>query len=159
MFERELEENGYTFIGTTLIFTSHIKEDIVPTIAPIIGQTFAHAMRTLGEQKEFHIAANFHHLPSLSTPLIGFLNKKIGRHAHTYQFTAFDLVISVTIFLQWIVKRIFSAKDLAGVDAALLIKEIHVAMFAAFTDFCAAVPRVPNIVHELVRCFGLSVQR
>jgi hypothetical protein len=44
-------------------------------------------------------------------------------------------------------------ENASAVHASLLIEEVHIAMLATFADLNAAVPWVPNIVHNYLKLY------
>ena len=61
-------------------------------------------------------------------------------------FTAFDFVTAVASTLERIVE-VVGFVDLGAVLIPLFIQKIHIAMLAAFADFRATMPWIPDIVH------------
>ena len=61
-------------------------------------------------------------------------------------FAAFDLVTAIAGALERIVE-VIRFVDLRAILIPLFIQKIHIAMLAAFADFRATMPWIPDIVH------------
>ena len=147
VLEGQIEQQRQAFVGTALVFAGDVEEDVVPAVAPVAGQAVGNALRALGEQVKDDVAALAHDGPGFVAPGVGLGQEEIRGHADADEFTGADFIVAVAIFGEG-VAHIGGAIDTGAVVAgADTVEVVHVAMVAALTDFDAAVPRVPDIVH------------
>lgn len=81
MFDRQIQENAQSFIGTFLRFNAATDDDILISHAPIARQALCEPMNALGEKNECAAAARANHLPNRATPRIRALNQEIATEA------------------------------------------------------------------------------
>ena len=149
VLKRQAVQNGDALVRAALIFACDVEKDVLPTVAPVIRQTFFYALRALCEQKKRDVPPLIHDLPRFTPPRIGLLQKEIGRHAHAQLLAAFYFVVACAVAAQGIVKARFCAVNFRAVMPALTVEKIHIAVCAALAALHAPVPRVPNIVHTV----------
>ena len=87
-------QNGDALVRAALIFARDVEKDVLPTVAPVIRQTFFYALRALCEQEKRDVPPLIHDLPRFTPPRIGLLQKEIGRHAHAQLLAAFYFVVA-----------------------------------------------------------------
>jgi hypothetical protein len=109
---------------------------------------------TFGQQKEFHVAALPHDLPCLLTPPVGFLQEEIRGHTDPDQLAASDFIISFPILLKRISKTCLCLVDIGSVSIPYPIQKEHITVLAALAALHAAVPGIPDIMHELCAILG-----
>lgn len=147
VLERQLQQQGQAFVGAALVFAGDIKEDVVPTVAPVAGQAAGDALRTFGEQVEDDVAALAHDGPGFVAPRVCLGQKEVGGHADAEHFASANFVVAMAVFGEG-VAHVGGAVDPGAVSVATnAVKVVHVAVGAAFADFDAAVPWVPDVVH------------
>ena len=154
VLKREFKQYGDTLVRTLLVFGCHIKEDVIPAVAPVFREMLRHTFGAFCQQKEYHIAADLHKLPRFITPLVCLGKKEIRGHANSYLLSTFYLVVSLAVFLYRVVEACLSPIYIRAVLIPHLVEKIHIAMVTALAFLDTPVPRVPDIVHIIF----LSVQ-
>ena len=148
VLEGQIQQNGNSFICSALVLTSDVKHDIFPAVIPIAWQVVSYPFGTFCQQKELHVGALVYDFPCLITPLVGFLQKEIRRHADPQHLSAFHLVLTAPVFGKRISETRFCSVNLRTVLVPKGIKIVHITILASFTAFFAAVPRIPYIVQR-----------
>jgi hypothetical protein len=83
------------------------------------------------------------------------LPEKIRSHAHSDKLATFYLITAIAVFLQGIVK-ILCPVNVRTIFSPLLIQRIHITVGTAGTDFLAAMPWIPDIMHVLTQPLPLN---
>lgn len=71
VFERKLQQNRNSFVGTLLIFRGDVQPDIFPAVTSVVRQTFWNSLRSFGHEDKDNVAAFSYDFPSLRAPAIG----------------------------------------------------------------------------------------
>ena len=97
VLKRQAVQHGDALVRAALIFARDVEKDVLPTVAPVIRQTFFYALRALCEQEKRNIPPLIHDLPRFTPPRVGLLQKEIGRHAHAQLLAAFYFVVACAV--------------------------------------------------------------
>ncbi len=76
VLKRKAEQYWYALVGTSLVFSGNIEEDVFPAIAPIPWKMFRDVLGTLREQEKDNIAALAHYIPRVISPFVDLGEKK-----------------------------------------------------------------------------------
>ena len=157
-FEKRRDNNGFVLYGkrsenrkpkvrSVLIFDRAADKNVVIAVAPIIGKPLREPVDTLREEVEQAVRAFFYHLPAIRAPIVRVAKQEIRSKAGENNLPRRDFIASVAFSLYGEIKvRGFAAKAACGRASVHFVLPINIAVFAAGTDFRAAVPRVPVCV-------------
>ena len=140
-------KNRQPSVGFLLIFTCTANMNIIVPTAPVFGDTFLKAVDALCYDKKCHIWALLYHLPALTAPFVGVLDKKIrGKAGVYYAALRRHFVGAVLIALCGQVKGLILYYP-AAVLVKLRVAPVYIAVKAARAEFFTAVPRIPSVIH------------
>ena len=144
---RRGEQEGNPLICPALVFAGYVEHDVLPAIAPVAGQTVAKALGTFGQNEELYVGSLADDIPYLWSPGIGFGQQEIACHADADKLAGANFVAAVSSALEGIGEARLALANHGGVDAALAVHVIHVAVVAPLADARAAMPGVPDVMH------------
>lgn len=144
---RRGEQEGNPLSCPPLVLAGYVEHDVLPAIAPVAGQTVAKALGTFGQNEELYVGSLADDIPYLWSPGIGFGQQEIACHADADKLAGANFVAAVSTTLERIGKARLALTNYGGVDTALSVHVIHVAVVASLTDARAAMPRVPDVMH------------
>ena len=144
---RRGEQEGNPLICPALVFTGYVKHDVMPAIAPVAGQTVAKTLGAFGQNEELYVGPLADDIPYFWSPGIGLGQQEVARHADTDKLAGANFVAAVSAALEGIGKARLAFANHGGVDTALSVHVIHVAVVASLADARAAMPGVPDVVH------------
>ena len=145
---RQAEQDRDALICPLLILTGRADRYILEAVAPVIRQSDLEALYSFCDDTKVLIAPLPDIAPCLGAPPVGFFDKEIGRHARIDRALFLHRIASVALAPD----RKIEARCLAHDVAVLLIHRIsaeHIAVQTALADFVTAVPRIPDVVHDL----------
>jgi len=158
MLERQLQQKWNTLICPALVFAGNIKKDVLPPVSPIIWEAGLHPLGPFCQQKKYHIPALAHDVPSILSPLIRLFQKEIRGHADTDHFTALRPIPTLSVSLEGLVEASLSLVYLPAVTIPHTVQKVHITVLTALAAFNAAVPGIPNIMHDvLLFLFGQAL--
>ena len=144
MFDGEGKKNWQPVICSVLIFYGTSNQDVIISIPPVIRQAFCQSVNSFGEKIGSAVAAKFHHIPTVCTPCVCIGQQKIRSKTGKYDFAGWTLIGTISFPFQWQVKSCIFVTKAAVCRAAIhFILTIDIAVFAAGTDFSAAMPWIP----------------
>ena len=144
---RRGEQEGNPLICPALVFAGYVEHDVLPAIAPVAGQTVAKALGTFGQNEELYVGSLADDIPYLWSPGIGFGQQEIACHADADKLAGANFVAAVSSALEGIGEARLAFSNHGGVDTALSVHVIHVAVVASLADARAAMPGVPDVMH------------
>ena len=144
VLDGERQKNGQTIIDHFLIFHCASHNDIVITLAPVVGHTFHETVDAFGEKEKPEIAPLFHHPPAFGSPLVCIFQEEVGGETSEDYLAALNLprLVAFPLHRQVEIARLaaLAARNLAAVH---LILTVNVTVFAPSANLGAAVPRIP----------------
>ena len=159
VLDGERTEDGQAVVGHGLIFDGAAHQHIVVAVAPVGRDALHKAVYAFGEEVKPQVGALSHHGPALRTPGVGVLQEEVGGEASENHTAGGYLVAPVaTAFQRQIEVGGFAGHIAAYLAAVHLILTIDIAVFAARTNFGAAVPRVPVGVYVPVFAHGMHIR-
>ena len=84
----------HSLVQTRLILAGNRECNVVPAIAPIIGETRFYPLRSFCQERKGDVWSLTYKVPCIVSPLVSFLNEKVASHTYTHESAAFQLVIS-----------------------------------------------------------------
>lgn len=141
------EQEGNPLICPALVFAGNVEHDVMPAIAPVAGQTAAKTLGAFGQNEELYVGPLADDVPYLWPPGIGFGQQEIARHADANKLAGANFVAAVSAALEGIGKARLAFANHGGIDTALSVHVIHLAVIASLADARAAMPGVPDVVH------------
>ena len=97
MFDGKLQKDRKPEICRILALTGAGDADVIVAVSPVPGKIYIKTVRSFGDDKKSQIRPETDHFPGFLSPLVGFLQKKIGCKAGIDQFSGRNFVAALAV--------------------------------------------------------------